>query len=234
MKLTILILFLTVNVSNNIHAQQFITPSSSFSHEKTAYIELTNGTKLEGTIDDIDRKKGMIESITLIESNGEVHELQPEEVKNMYLPPSGYDKTLKAFDFTQNADRWNNQKLNQDLFSNGYAYFELGTIKIKKKNKILLMQLLNPSFCNKVKVYFNPYASETSSLNYGGIKVTGGIAKSYYVTYNSGEMIKLHKKNYEENFNNWFENCSKLLEEFPKPKWRDFAKHILNYSDCAQ
>jgi hypothetical protein len=214
------------------YAQEFLSPSNTFSHEQTAYIVLTDGTEIQGTIDDIDRKKGLIKFIKITDTEGKVHELQPEAVKNMYIPPSGLDKVQKAANFASDTQKWNNEKLNEDLFSKGYSYFELGNVEIKKETQKLLMQLLNPSFSEKIKVYYDPFANSTSSLGIGGINVVGGIAKSYYVAYSDEKMIKLDKKSYEDRFSDLYQGCAPLLEKFPDPKWRDFAEHITAFSDC--
>lgn len=230
-RITLYSIMLVFGLSAN--AQDFLSPSNTFSHEKTAYLKLVDGTEIEGTIDDIDRKKGLIKFIKIIDNDGKEHELQPEMVSHMYIPPSGFDKVQKAGNFLSDAQKWNDEKLNQDLFSKGYAYFELGEVKIKKETQKLLMQLLNPSFSKKIKVYYDPFAKQTAGLGVGGVNLTGGIAKSYFVRKTGGEMIKLEKKNYEEEFNSLYEKCPSLVEKYPDGKWRDLAEHIVEFSECV-
>jgi|TARA_B110000259_G_scaffold172414_1_gene204819 hypothetical protein len=43
-----------------LNSQQLLTPSFGFSHKKTSYITLTDGTEINGTIKDIDRKKDLL------------------------------------------------------------------------------------------------------------------------------------------------------------------------------
>ncbi len=43
------------------------------------------------------------------------------------------------------------------------------------------MQLVNPRFSKVISVYSDPFAKETSSIGIGGLKLAGGIAKSYYL-----------------------------------------------------
>ncbi len=234
MKDRIALLFITLATCFNAFSQEFLTPTNTFSHEKTAYITLVDGTELEGTIDDVDRKKGMIESIRLIDTDGKEHDLESESVQHMYLPPSGLDQLQKAGNLMADAQKWNDEKLNQDLFSNGYAYFELGEVMIKKEKQKLLMQLLNPSFSKAIKVYYDPLEKSTGSLSYGGLTLAGGIAKSYYVRRTDGEMIRLEKKNYEKEFGSLYEKCPSLVEKYPDGKWRDLAKHVIAFSECVE
>ena len=230
--LAILNFALAICLSAN--AQEFLTPTNTFSHEKTAYVTLVDGTELEGTLDDVDRKKGMIESITIVNSSGEKRELQAESVEHMYLPPSGFDELQKAGNLASDVQKWNDEKLNQDLFGNGYAYFELGEVMVKKEKHKLLMQLLNPSFSKTIKVYYDPLEKSTGSFSYGGLTLAGGTAKSYYVRKTDGEMVRLEKKNYEEEFGSLYEKCPSLVEKYPDGKWRDLAQHVIAYSACLE
>ena len=97
-----------------MNAQDLISPSYGFSHNKTAYITLTDGTELSGTIRDIDREKGLIEYIKLQDAAGKKHKLKPEDIKYMYLPPSGLDNLGKKLDFISDYQKWSDDKLNQE------------------------------------------------------------------------------------------------------------------------
>ena len=57
-------------IYGNVLAQQLRSPTNTFSHQKMAYITLVDGTEVEGTIDDVDRKKGLIEFIKIIDASG--------------------------------------------------------------------------------------------------------------------------------------------------------------------
>ncbi|WP_431242994.1 hypothetical protein ACQ9BO_25575 [Flavobacterium sp. P21] len=114
-------------------AQDLIAPSYGFSHSKTAYITLVDGTEISGTIRDIDRDKGLIEFIKLQDATGKKHKLKPEDIKYMYLPPSGLDNLGKNLNFISNYNKWNDDKLNQEYIKEGYAYFETAEVKVKKK-----------------------------------------------------------------------------------------------------
>ena len=53
--------FLLASVTLN--AQGFLPGFDRFSSKKIAYITLSDGTEIEGTIEDIDRKKGNTEDV---------------------------------------------------------------------------------------------------------------------------------------------------------------------------
>lgn len=44
---------------------------------------------------------------------------------------------------------------------------------LKGKEEILLMQLINPAFSNKIRIYADSYATETRSFGVKGITLTG-------------------------------------------------------------
>ncbi|MFK7908141.1 MAG: hypothetical protein AB8B69_23625 [Chitinophagales bacterium] len=211
-----------------------MTPSLTFSHKKTSYITLMDGTKIKGTIKDIDRKKGLIEEIKIKDGNGKKHKLKPKSVKFMYLPPSGLDNVMKSLDMATSVSKWNDEKLEQDLLNKGYIYFENTDVKIKKKTMNLLMQLLNPSFSKQVKVYHDPFAKETRSLNIGMVEVAGGNAKSYYIKAgDSNAAFKVQKKRYKDEFKPLWDDCSELITKYgDKIKWSELTQHVLDYSGC--
>lgn len=66
MKRTILLSLALCGISYANYAQSFIPAFDRFSGKEVAYIYLENGTKIEGAIDDIDRKKGLIEEVTIL------------------------------------------------------------------------------------------------------------------------------------------------------------------------
>jgi hypothetical protein len=229
-KLTIFAL--VISFVSHLSAQELLTPSFTYSHKKPSYITLTDGKVIEGEIKDIDRKKGLIEEIKIKDVNGKKHKFEPTEVKYMYLPPSGLDKLSKKMDFMHNASKWTNDKLNQDFLNDGYVYFETVEVKVKKKTRTLLMQLLNPDFSKTVKVYHDPYAKETASLGVGGVKVAGGIAKSYYIMTDKDKVAyKIEKKEYKDSFASMWSDCANLAKSEEK-KWSDLTQHVITYTEC--
>ena len=221
-------------IFQSLNGQQLLSPSYTFSRNKTSYITLTDGSEINGTIKDIDRKKGLIKFIKIKDGAGKKHKLKPEDVKFMYLPPSGLDKYSKATGLLFDAQKWNDEKLNQDLLNQGHIYFELADVKIKKKNRQLLMQLLNPSFSKVIKIYHDPFAKQTASLEVGGVNVVGGDAKSYYIAKGNKPAFRLKKKNYKKEFVPLWGSCQNIIEEFNNQKWSDLVKHVIAYSECKE
>jgi len=231
-----LTLFICLLIIGQASAQEFLTPSMTFSHKKTAYVTLMDGTEIEGLIKDVDRKKGLIEYVKIKDNDGKKHKLKAEKIKFMYLPPSGMDKLVTASSFLTDAEKWgSDEKLNNDLLSQNYAYFENSKVRIKKKTRVLLMQLLNPTFSGKIKIYHDPMAKETMSLGVGPVKMAGGDAKSYFFKIGEKAAYKIKKKEYKKEFPIIWKSCKAVKKEFGKKvKWSELTKHVVTYNECAK
>jgi hypothetical protein len=215
-------------------AQDFLEPADLFSSKEDSYITLADGKELVGRIDDIDRKKGLIEEITIKPADGgKKVVLKPEQIKSMFLPQSGFDAITKADAKLRNVTKWDNDvSAHKSYVKEGYVYFETHEVLVKKKKIILCLQLLNPGFANKVKVFYDPYASESMSVGIGGMNLAGGDAKSYYVKYGDITAFKLYSKNFEEEFDNLFgKSCDAVNKKVggKKPKWTAFAELLALY-----
>ena len=170
MKKTILLLASFSCVSLATLAQSFIPAFDRFSGKEVAYIYLEDGSKVEGTIDDLDRKKGLIEEVTILPTGQKKkRKLEPKDIKTMYLPASGYFKLVNALDQSFDAQKWKNNDVNMEIINKGYAYFEKTKVKVKRDTQELLMQMVNPSFSSKIKVFHDPLAQE--SLGFGVVGV---------------------------------------------------------------
>ena len=226
--ISIFILFVCISIST--HAQNFLPGFNGFSKKKTSYLHMEGGEIVKGNLNKLKYEKGLIEEVRIKDLNDKKVKIKPDNIEFMYLPPSGLAKLVNFSDFITDADQWNNDDLDQSLFKSGYAYFEKSEVRVKKKTNTLMVQLVNPSFCEKIKVFQDPYAKETASIGVGPLKA-GGIAKSYYVKKGNEVAIRLKKKNYEEEFKMFFGDCPALIEKYgAKPKWSEFAKHIYEYT----
>jgi hypothetical protein len=218
----------------SLNAQEFLRPANTFSRSKTAYVTLQDGTTVEGEISKLKRKKGLIEEIRIEKENGDKVKIEPTNVAFMYLPPSGFDKLDRAMEEAFDTQLWDNEEVESELIQEGYAYFEQAQVLVKKKEQTMLMQLLNPHFASKLKVYHDPFAKETASVGVGGFTVAGGIDKSYYVQQGDETAFRLYKKDYKkEQFAQMWKDCPAVAEQYGEDiDWDELVKHIMAYSEC--
>lgn len=218
----------------SLHAQELLQATEGISKQKTAYLTLENGTTVEGKVNKMKWKKGLIEEIRIKKENGDKLKFKPSDIAFMYLPPSGLAKLAKAMDNTFDIQRWEAEDIDHELIKDGYVYYEQAQVYVKKKERTLLMQLLNPHFASKVKVYHDPFAKETASVGVGGFTVAGGIDKSYYVLHGDEAAFRLKKKKYKkEQFAQMWKDCPAVAEQYGEDvNWDELVKHIMAYSEC--
>ncbi|WP_156152229.1 hypothetical protein [Flammeovirga sp. OC4] len=217
--------------------QQFVPaiPSTAMSGAKNSYVIKNDGTKIIGKVTSSYLVKNVLKSFTFKTESGEKFKFKAEDVKEVgikTLKIQTYTQAVTANSITELAGRDFNKVVDQEYF-----YFEQALLP-GKKNKFALMQLLNPGFDHVVKVYKDPNAKETTGLGVGGIKVTGGIDKSYLVCdAGSNRAVYLEKKKYtKESKTVIFTKCPDIFEKYyggDKFAWRDFAEHVYVYDQLC-
>jgi hypothetical protein len=221
----------------NLNAQKFSIPLEGFSKQKAAYLTMEDGTLFEGTLSGFKRTKGLIETVKMKDKDGEKLKIDPSKINFMYLAPSDLAKfgaALEQINSVNNWDKENNNDIDADLMKDGYVYFEKVLTQVKKKKiEDLMLQLMNPSFSEKIKVYHDPFAKETMSLGVGGLTLVGGLDKSYYVKKeNDKGAYRLYKKDYKEQFEILFGDCPDFMAKYgEKTSWSDFEEHVNAYTE---
>ncbi len=226
--LTLFILFSTAQLS--LQAQKFLRPFETFSHSLPAYITLEDGVEFECTIKKIERKKGLIETIYVSTATEKKREIAIETIKHAYLPQSGWDKMIDFNDVIYSANRWEDGLYDKERIKAGYAYFEKATVIVKDKESTMLMQLLNPHGSARIKVYHDPFATETMGVGVAGIQLTGGDDRSYYISKDGATAYKYTKKEFRTDFKGLFGDCQSVLDTYGKSAWSEFEKIMFNYN----
>ena len=225
----IIVLFFTSSI---LLAQNLLEPVFIFSAKRNAIFSLTNRDTIKGRLIFSKMKKGLFDTITIKDKEGKKHKLKASEISNMYLPIGGLNDFVTKYSKYDNVSNWDDDSsLNQEYITDGYAYYEQVEIIINKEKRFLLMQLLNPAYCKKIKVYHNPNSGETAGWASHGLTVAGGHTKSYYVKKENNIAFKLKKKSFDEEFLNLFSDCDTFMKKNgEKPKWEDFEELIYEYA----
>lgn len=221
---------LTFLAVNSLTAQRFLEPSESFSPKKITYLTMEDGTEQEVYLKSFKREKGLIKEMKVEDKDGNKLKIKPDDIQFMYLPQSGWDKFAKDMDFLTDVQKWDNHDIDQSKVAEGYIYFEKAEVKVKKEKLTLMMQLLNPSFSSKIKVYHDPYAAESASVGIGGFTVAGGDDKSFYVAVGGATATKWMKKNYEEEFSKTFGHCDTIKAKYKDARWSQLDEHVYEHS----
>lgn len=207
---------------------------SSYSRKKPAYVTLKNGEKIEADIKDVDRKKGQINEVKLIKSDGEKIRIMADEITDLYMAPSGLEKMQQQSNFMNDATKWGKSDASKYM-DKGYTMYtnQMVSLKNKKDEAEFLMQVINPRFGQFIQVYSDPWAKQTASIGIGGMKLAGGIAKSYYIKKGDEKVLWLTKKDFDEHFNSLFMDNDKFKAKYAdkKFKWSLLGVYILDYTE---
>ncbi len=226
MKITTLILLFMTSLAMG---QSFHPGIDMFSHKKPAYLILTDGTKMDCEIDRLVRKRNNIAGID-VKIDGKKKSFAPEELKEMYLPINELNKFSTKMEAATNISK----DINLDVVNEGYGFYENTLVDLKGKVQPLMMQLVNPGFSNKIKVYFDPMAMETMSMSVGPLKA-GGIDRSYFIKMGEAPAFKISKANYSEKMPEMFGDCPSIIKDLGRnPEWKDLAEHVFRHANCNE
>ncbi len=243
MKLKLLfVLFLasvTVFAQENLKEREkqarFDPGYETFSRKKTAYLTYKDGKKIEGKLKKTKTKKGQIREVYFEIAEKQVEKIPASEIKELYVYPSGFEKAGKFNNVFYDVSKWGNSSLS-DVVNKGYSYYtnQKVSLKNKKAEAEYLMQLVNPRFSAVMQVFHDPFASKTGSIGVGGLKLAGGIAKSYYLK-KGDKIVWLHKSDFKDFFEELFMDNDKFKAKYAdkKIKWSLLGVYILDYTEFS-
>lgn len=200
---------------------------------KECIVKLKDGTVVKGVNKDLDRKKGQITNVEVMDAGTSTSKEYPaDKIDEMYLYPSGLDKLGKKGNAITNVRNYKAKNLDA-ILDQGYCYFKNQSVSLKNKKaeRELLMQLVNPTFCTEIQVYGDNMAKETASIGYGPMKFAGGTDKSYYVKKGE-EIFWLKKDEFIESYLKLFGDNADFLKKYPlgEAKWRYLNKYVYEYT----
>lgn len=233
-KKTLLIVATVFLAAIQCSAQEFLESNATFSYKKTAYVYLENGDSVIGVITKIGFKKGIVDEVK-IKKAGEKKavEVEMNTIKMAYFPVANLALFQNKLDVATDLRRAESSRLNEELIKDGYVYFEKTETILKGKTEILMLKLINPAFCSKIRVYKDPVSSETTSYGVGGISLAGGEDLSYYIKVGNKAAEKVKKSTFKDHIHEIFGDCpaleARLMAKFD---WTDLAKYIVEHEKC--
>lgn len=224
-------LLLLSTLTFGVNAQDFVQASVTFSHKKPAYLSLSDGTEVEGTVDKIKRHKGTVITEVHLKVDDDVTVYSAQDIEYMALMPSGLERVASAMKIQNNATLWRSDVNLKQRLSLGYVFFENTQVEYKKGAKMVMLQVLNPHFSDGVVVYSNPFNTEGGSTSIGGITVKEKLPGSFYIRLEGDENARfISKKKYEYTYDELFGRCRAMRRAFPKIKWQQFDEHVFAYN----
>jgi len=226
---------ISVLFSQVIFAQSFVQPLDNLSpmFGNVAIALDTKGNEIEGKLSGGTMVMGHLKSFTLKLDDGSKRKFKSDEVKLLKVKATGFVKFMMVTESLGSVKKMSNT--NYDEISNkDWLIFEQALIN-RKKDKPRLLQLLNPGFDSKIKVFVDPTANETGGIGMGGMKITGGEDKSFLLVKDQTKAVKIKKKKYKKEFSNLFGDCNQMMEIFggSKTKFQDMAGHVYAYDQSC-
>ncbi|MEQ8584144.1 MAG: hypothetical protein RIC30_00445 [Marinoscillum sp.] len=216
-------------------AQYFIPPmdNSEISIAKEAYVVTNADDTVRGRVLSATIISGQLRSFTIKEDDGNKQKFKSTDVKLLAVAPSKLSNISSAMS-VPNLSRTMKTDFSE-IIDREWVYFEQALLP-KKKDKYVMMQLLNPGFDSKIKVYLDPNANQTMNVSAGGINLAGGEDKSYLVVYDGNKSEVYKKSSYKKDaLEKLYKNCAVFTENYEGEKfiWKNFAEHIYVYDQLC-
>lgn len=225
-------------ITTTNYGQGFIEPmdpdnlSVLFGNPCTAM--LASGEEIHGKFQGGALLNGYLGKVVIKLDNGEKAKFNPDEPVSLRVKASKLAKLSMLAESASSIKEITDTDFSE-IVNREYIIFETA-LKASKKDKARLLQLLNPGFDDKIRVYADPEANETIGVGIGDVKLTGGMDKSYLFVKGGDKAVKVKKGSYRKNFDELYSNCDKLMTSFgnDKIKWNDVAGHVFVYNQLCQ
>jgi hypothetical protein len=201
--------------AGEVMGQYFIPATESFSKKKESKVITKDKAEHVLFFHKAKYKKGVFKEVYFNDADGNEKVFLADEIQSMELPPSNLGKLMSLGEATESVATMKQHNFD-DAIKKDMAYFKSSILPVKKPIPVLF-QVVNPGFDSKITVFHDPWASETGGVSVGGVQMTGGLEKSYYVM-KDGETIKVTKKitrkltslNYLEITKSWLPNMARI------------------------
>jgi len=171
--------------------------------------------------------------ITVKLENGEKIKLVPEQIVSLRIKSSGLMKLSMISEAGSSIKMLANTDFN-DIVNREWVVFETAMTP-KKTDTYRLLQLLNPGFSSKIKVFAEPGA-KTGGIGIGGLQITGGEDRAYLFVKGGEKAVRVKKGSYSDNFQELYADCPEMVAAFQgdKIKWDDVAMHVYAYDQTCK
>lgn len=201
---------------------------------KPVIVTMADGSEITGKFSSGVLNMGYLDRITVKGEDGEKLKIQPEEIVRVLIKATGLAKLSMMASSASSIKEATKRDFNE-IKNRDYIIFETAQ-RANKAGKLRLMQLLNPGFDSKIKVFADPNANQTAGIGVGGVKITGGEDKSYLMLQGKDKTVIVRKGSYKKNFEELYKNCPEMVNAFQgeKIKWDDVAGHVFAYDQMCK
>ncbi|MFY0592518.1 hypothetical protein [Roseivirga sp.] len=226
LKLSITLLFLSLG---SVIAQQFAEPFTTFISDRECYVITVEGAEVFGTLRAATETGGFITRLRIRDESGQIHKFKAEDVLRFAIRPDAFAKSItvaeKATSIRHAITTDHNNILERD-----WIYYDAQQMP-RRKNKVALLQLLNPGFDQHIQVYDHRNGSKSMPISLGGVRVVGGEERTLLVVYGNAKPRIVRKASFKKAFVDIFADQPDVFKTVKrKPKFKDFAQYIQTYN----
>jgi len=214
--------------ASQAHGQGFIASVDDLTmlSRRPAIVLLATGDSLIGRFEGAGLTDGYMGTVVFRTDSGKVLRIKPEEIARLSIRPS----TLARLEMTANSANSIREIAGADfeeIAKREFIIFEPAR-RTNRAGTIRLMQLLNPGFDGRIKVFADPNARKTLGLSLGGVRLAGGEDKSFLFVLPDDRTVLVKKSSYADNFTELYGSCSTMVEGFSgaRMRWDDVAAHV--------
>jgi hypothetical protein len=235
--LIICLVTLGLSITMNSRGQGFVTEvgGDGFGalYGNECILTLESGEEIRGKFVGGTGSTNGLNKISIKLENGEKAKFVPEQVVSLHIKASKLVKLYMMSDAGSSIKKMVNSDFN-DIVNREYIIFETA-LTAKKTDTYRLLQLINPGFDSKIKVFAEP-SKKTGGLNVGGVNLTGGEARAYLFVKGKEKAVEVKKGSYPNNFQELYSDCPDMLSTFQgeKIKWDDVALHVFAYDQACK
>jgi hypothetical protein len=193
---------------------------------------LESGDEIQGKLQGATVSSDGLNKITIKLESGEKVKYMPDQVISLRIKASSllkFEMVSESFSSISESAKTNFG----DIVNREYVIFEKA-LTAKKSDTYRLLQLINPGFDHKIKVFAEP-SKQTGGFNVGGIQLTGGEARAYLFVRGMEKAIEVKKGSYSKNFDELYSDCPQMLSTFKDKavKWDDCSLHVFAYDQAC-
>jgi len=212
-----------------------------FSKSKQAYVLTQDSVWQSGFIKSVQKKNGFIVSFKWTNNLGKQQQVKSEDILGFMAYPNQVEKLGRLLDFIETSKGWKNPLTNevktfkQKKIEKGYCIYHTLDIPSKgnsmQKTKVL-MQLLNPTFCELVHVFYDPKSTKVNYATTEGKNPNAMKYSSYYTEINENSIISVSEENYSELAKSLWNGCDSLSNENIALEYIYFVQDLIQFTQC--
>ncbi len=213
-----------------VMAQDFVEPFSDFVSNRECYVITNDGETIVGYLGGATESRGFITRLRIRDEDGRLYKFKAEDIQRFAIRPGSFAKLSTLSEKSTSVRHILNTDQN-DILDREWIYYDAQNMP-RRKNKIALLQLLNPGFDQHIKVYDHRNGSKSMPIGVQGIALVGGEERTYWVVKGEGKPMIVRKASFKKSFVDLFADEPDIIKaQRKRPKFRDFAGHIQSYNE---